>query len=117
MTSFVVPAGAGEDAAFDDVRLHLAAAASLARFKGLSREHTDSDLRAFLTWCRQPLATLHRELGLIRHPRDQRSRLLDERLDVFRFKRRVMGGRIGPDLADPHGLGFVGSADEVLDTA
>jgi integrase/recombinase XerD len=51
MTSFIVPAGAGEDAAFDDVRLHLAAAAYLARFKGLSREHTDSDLRAFLSWC------------------------------------------------------------------
>src|SRR5664280_2899087 len=51
MTYFIVPAGAGEDAAFDDVRLHLAAAAYLARFKGLSRAHTDSDLRAFLTWC------------------------------------------------------------------
>src|SRR5664280_591795 len=51
MTYFIVPAGAGEDAAFDDVRLHLAAAAYLARFKGLSREHTDSDLRAFLSWC------------------------------------------------------------------
>jgi site-specific recombinase XerD len=51
MTSFIVPAGAGEDAAFDDVRLHLAAAAYLARFKGPSREHTDSDLRAFLSWC------------------------------------------------------------------
>lgn len=23
----------------------------LARFKGLSRTHTDSDLRAFLSWC------------------------------------------------------------------
>ena len=51
MTSFIVPAGAGEDVAFDDVRLHLAAAAYLARFKGMSRAHTDSDLRAFLTWC------------------------------------------------------------------
>jgi integrase/recombinase XerD len=51
MTSFIVPAGAGEDAVSNDVRLHLAAAAYLARFKGLSREHTDSDLRAFLSWC------------------------------------------------------------------
>src|ERR1035437_7419184 len=51
MTSLIVPAGAGEDAASDDVRLHLAAAAYLARFKGLSREHTDSDLRVFLSWC------------------------------------------------------------------
>lgn len=51
MPSFIVPAGAGEDVAFDDARLPLAAAAYLARFKGLSREHTDSDLRAFLGWC------------------------------------------------------------------
>jgi hypothetical protein len=51
MTSFIVPAGAGEDVAFDDLRLHLAAAAYLARFKGMSREHTDSDLRAFFGWC------------------------------------------------------------------
>jgi integrase/recombinase XerD len=51
MTSFIVPAGAGEDAVSDDARLHLAVAAYLARFKGLSREHTDSDLRAFLRWC------------------------------------------------------------------
>ena len=32
--------------------LRLAAAAYLARFKGQSRVHTDSDLRAYLTWCR-----------------------------------------------------------------
>src|SRR5450631_3517032 len=51
MTSFIVPAGAGQDADFNDVRLPLAVAAYLARFKGMSRAHTDSDLRAFLTWC------------------------------------------------------------------
>jgi len=51
MTSFIVPAGAGEHAVLDDALLPLAAAAYLARFKGLSREHTDSDLRAFLNWC------------------------------------------------------------------
>ena len=33
--------------------LRLAAAAYLARFKGQSRIHTESDLRAFLTWCQQ----------------------------------------------------------------
>ncbi|MGO8887364.1 MAG: tyrosine-type recombinase/integrase [Streptosporangiaceae bacterium] len=32
-------------------RLRLAAAAYLARFKGTSRDHTDSDLRCYLTWC------------------------------------------------------------------
>jgi integrase/recombinase XerD len=32
-------------------RLRLAVAAYLARFKGSSREHTESDLRCYLTWC------------------------------------------------------------------
>jgi len=32
-------------------RLRLAAAAYLARFKGSSREHTESDLRGYLAWC------------------------------------------------------------------
>jgi integrase/recombinase XerD len=32
-------------------QLRLAVAAYLARFKGSSREHTESDLRSFLTWC------------------------------------------------------------------
>jgi integrase/recombinase XerD len=31
--------------------LRLAVAACLARFKGSSREHTESDLRCYLTWC------------------------------------------------------------------
>ena len=29
----------------------LAVAAYLARFKGSSREHTESDLRCYLSWC------------------------------------------------------------------
>jgi hypothetical protein len=37
MTSFIVPAGAAKEAAFDDELLPPAAAAYLARFKGLSR--------------------------------------------------------------------------------
>src|SRR5207247_5293603 len=32
-------------------QLRLAVAAYLARFKGSSREHTESDLRCFLAWC------------------------------------------------------------------
>jgi site-specific recombinase XerD len=32
-------------------RLRLAVAAYLARFKGSSRDHTESDLRGYLTWC------------------------------------------------------------------
>jgi integrase/recombinase XerD len=31
--------------------LRLALSAYLARFKGLSRQHTDSDLRLFMIWC------------------------------------------------------------------
>jgi len=31
-------------------RLRLAVAAYLTRFKGSSREHTESDLRCYLTW-------------------------------------------------------------------
>src|SRR5438034_10254430 len=32
-------------------QLRLAVAAYLARFKGSSREHTESDLRSYLAWC------------------------------------------------------------------
>jgi hypothetical protein len=32
-------------------QLRLAAAAYLARFKGSSREYTESDLRCYLAWC------------------------------------------------------------------
>jgi len=67
-TSSIVPAGAGEELVLDDARLPLAVAAHLARFKGLSREHTDSDLRAFLGWCAErgiePLRAHRRELEL-----------------------------------------------------
>jgi hypothetical protein len=38
MTPFIVPAGAGQEAVSDEARLHLAAAAYLARFKGPSRD-------------------------------------------------------------------------------
>jgi site-specific recombinase XerD len=41
--------------------LRMAAAAYLARFKGQSRAHAETDLRAFLVWCTEgavdPLAT------------------------------------------------------------
>ena len=49
-------------------RLQLAAAAYLARFKGSSREHTESDLRCYLTWCAErgldPLAAQRPHLEL-----------------------------------------------------
>jgi integrase/recombinase XerD len=49
-------------------QLRLAAAAYLARFKGSSREHTDSDLRCYLVWCAErgldPLAARRPQLEL-----------------------------------------------------
>lgn len=48
--------------------LHLAAAAYLARFKGQSRVHTESDLRAYLYWCAErgldPLAATRPHIEL-----------------------------------------------------
>ncbi len=49
-------------------QLRLAVAAYLARFKGSSREHTESDLRCFLSWCAEhgldPLAARRPHLEL-----------------------------------------------------
>jgi integrase/recombinase XerD len=49
-------------------RLRLAATAYLARFKGSSREHTESDLRCYLAWCAErgldPLAAQRPHLEL-----------------------------------------------------
>jgi integrase/recombinase XerD len=49
-------------------RLRLAVAAYLARFKGASREHTESDLRCYLAWCAErgldPLAARRPHLEL-----------------------------------------------------
>ncbi|MDP9417175.1 MAG: tyrosine-type recombinase/integrase [Actinomycetota bacterium] len=57
MTTQPAPAPSGENP--HDVRLALTVAAYLARYRGLSREHTDSDLRAFLRWsAERPLSPL-----------------------------------------------------------
>ena len=49
-------------------RLRLAVAAYLARFKGSSREHTQSDLRCYIAWCPErgldPLAARRPHLEL-----------------------------------------------------
>ena len=52
MTTFtqLAPASSDPPEPFTD-RLRLAVAAYLARFKGSSREHTESDLRCYLAWC------------------------------------------------------------------
>jgi integrase/recombinase XerD len=61
-----IPLTSTSDALADRVRL--AAAAYLGRFKGSSREHTESDLRCYLTWCAErsldPLAARRPDLEL-----------------------------------------------------
>jgi hypothetical protein len=69
MTDFTELASAPSDPPepFTD-RLRLAVAAYLARFKGSSREHTESDLRCYLAWCAErsldPLAARRPHLEL-----------------------------------------------------
>ncbi len=63
----LAPAASDPPEPFTD-RLRLAVAAYLARFKGSSREHTESDLRCYLAWCAQrgldPLAAQRPHLEL-----------------------------------------------------
>jgi len=66
MTTTSSPVTAGTVLSLDPLRL--AVSAYLARFKGLSREHTESDLRVFQTWCAErgvePLAAQRADLEL-----------------------------------------------------
>jgi integrase/recombinase XerD len=50
MTTFTQLTFTSSEPPFTD-RLRVAVAAYLARFKGSSREHTESDLRSYLSWC------------------------------------------------------------------
>jgi hypothetical protein len=63
----LTPAASDPPEPFTD-RLRLAVAAYLARFKGSSRAHTESDLRCYLAWCAErgldPLAAQRRHLEL-----------------------------------------------------
>ena len=69
MTTFtqLTPAPSDPPEPFTD-RLRLAVAAYLARFKGTSREHTESDIRCYLAWCAErgldPLAARRPHLEL-----------------------------------------------------
>ena len=61
--------GMAAPASFDQSReLGLVAVAHLSRDRGTSREHTESDLRVFFTWCRErrlaPLAAQRNDLEL-----------------------------------------------------
>jgi len=69
MTIFTgLTSGPADPPAPSTERLRLAVAAYLARFKGSSREHTESDLRCYLAWCAEhgldPLAALRPHLEL-----------------------------------------------------
>jgi hypothetical protein len=68
MTSPSLPVVSGESSPSE--RLRLAVAAYLARYRGLSREHTLSDLRVFLGWCAErdldPLEARRAHLELVR---------------------------------------------------
>jgi integrase/recombinase XerD len=69
MTNFTEPAFVpGDPAAPLTDPLPLAVAAYLGRFKGSSREHTESDLRCYLSWCAErspdPLAARRLQLEL-----------------------------------------------------
>ena len=67
MTTVLVPASTGEMLSSTE-RLRVAVAAFLARYTGLSRAHTASDLRGFLDWCADrgvdPLAASRPQLEL-----------------------------------------------------
>jgi integrase/recombinase XerD len=69
MTNFteLIPVPSGRLVPVAD-RLRLAVAAYMARFTGSSREHTESDLRCYLTWCTErdldPLAARRPHLEL-----------------------------------------------------
>jgi len=67
MDTFTSSASAGSVVVSVDP-LRLAMSAYLARFKGISREHTCSDLNVFVTWCAergvQPLAARRSDLEL-----------------------------------------------------
>jgi hypothetical protein len=63
--------------------LGLAAVAHLSRYRGTSRQHTESDLRVFFDWCRErqlpPLAAQRHDLDALSS-------------DVVYAARRLVGG-------------------------
>jgi hypothetical protein len=79
--------------------LGLAAVAHLSRYRGSSRQHTESDLRVFFEWCRErqlpPLTAQRHELELyLRWLQDVR------RQAVHGVAAAVCRRRLLPDLRD-----------------
>lgn len=70
------------------LELDLAAVAHLARYRGTSREHTESDLRVFLTWCQE------RQLAPLKAQRHDLELYLRWLQDVRRFKPSTVSRRL-----------------------
>ena len=103
-------------------RLRLAVAACLARFKGSSREHTESDLRCYLSWCAErsldplaapgavhpvdardpPVQALHRLPAVLRHSRVHRTCVPDSLLEHSPAE-HVRRPRVPPPKHPPSG--------------
>ncbi len=68
--------------------LEVAAVAHLSRYRGTSREHTESDLRIFITWCRE------RQLAPLDAQRNDLELYLRWMQDVRRFKPSTVSRRV-----------------------
>ncbi len=68
--------------------LGLAAVAHLSRYRGTSREHTESDLRVFFTWCQA------RQLAPLNAQRHELELYLRWMQDVRRFKPSTASRRL-----------------------
>ncbi|WP_157571095.1 tyrosine-type recombinase/integrase [Nocardioides insulae] len=72
---------------FEDQRLHIAVAAYLARYQGVSRVHVESDLRSFIDWCR------HRDLEPLRAQRPHLEFYLRWMQETQRYKPSTVSRR------------------------
>jgi integrase/recombinase XerD len=68
--------------------LGLAAVAHLSRYRGTSRQHTESDLRVFFAWCQQ------RQLAPLDAKRNDLELYLRWLQDVRRFKPSTVSRRL-----------------------
>ena len=82
----LAPVPSGLPVPFTD-QLRLAVAAYLARFKGSSREHTESDLRCNLAWCAE------RGLDLLAARRPHLELYVRWMQEVRRFKPSTVASR------------------------
>ena len=83
----LVPAQAGDLLPLAD-RLRLAVAAYLARFKGASRDHANSDLRCHLAWCAE------RDLDPLLARRPHLELYIRWMQEIRRFKPSTVSGRL-----------------------